>query len=73
MITEDIAVGTWRNRKFSTALPRRVVVEALERVDKLLVAVRMARGEANKVEVQPVDIGGAIFNYLFEPIFGARD
>lgn len=62
---EDVVAGTWTTVKFSGALPASRVAELLERVEKLQVAVTMAREEANSVTVTDVHVGRAFFDYLF--------
>jgi len=63
---EDIVAGYWRTVKFSGALPAREVNAMLDRVDRLARAVKMAREEANSIEVQPQRIGQRLLNYLFD-------
>lgn len=62
---EDVVVGTWTTMKFSSALPAKRVAELLERVETLERSVKMAREEANNVEVIDRNIGRAVFDYLF--------
>jgi hypothetical protein len=62
---EDIAIGTWTTTKFSGAVPAQRVNELLERVEKLTVAVKFAREEANTFEVTDQRVGDAVFAYLF--------
>lgn len=62
---EDIIVGTWTTRKFSGAIPMDRKTELLERVDKLIQAVKFAREEANSRTVTDVEAGDAIFSFLF--------
>lgn len=61
---EDIIVGYWTKISYSLALapPRRAIL--LERVEKLLEAVKFAREEANSAEVQEREIGTVLFEYL---------
>ena len=62
---EDIPVGHWTTVKFSGALPARRVNEVLDRVEKLLQAVKFAREEANGVEAVDQRVGDVVFGYLF--------
>lgn len=62
--TEDVSVGTWKTTKFSGALPQVQLDELLEKVSKLLAAVKYAREEANSITVTDQEIGEAIFAYL---------
>ena len=61
---EDTVVGYWTTKKFSGALPVPRKVQLLDRVRKLLDAVRFARAAANKIEVTDVKEGKVIFDYL---------
>jgi hypothetical protein len=62
---EDIPVGYWTTVKFSGALPARRVNELLDRVEKLLQAVKFAREEANSIDVEDQRVGDVVFGYLF--------
>ncbi|WP_406860267.1 hypothetical protein ABZO31_07430 [Streptomyces sp. HUAS MG47] len=62
---EDIPVGYWTTVKFSGALPARRVNELVDRVEKLQLAVKFAREEANAAEVTDQRVGDAVFGYLF--------
>ena len=62
---EDIVVGTWTTVRFSGALPATEIRAMLERVTKLREAVKMAREEANGLEVTDRRVGDAVFGYLF--------
>ena len=67
LVTEDIIAGLWNTVKLSGALPRPVVAGYLERIEKLLKAVKEAREEANMTTEVDVgnDIGKATFGYIF--------
>lgn len=64
-ITEDVLVGYWSATYQSGAIPSPVKAEYLERVDKLLKAVKVAREEANmQDEIVAPKVGEEIFNYI---------
>ncbi len=63
--SEDVVVGQWRTTKFSGALPASEVTAMLERTEKLQLAVKFAREEANNVSVTEVKAGAAILGYIF--------
>ena len=63
--TEDVVIGTWSSVKYSGAVPARERNEMLTRVTKLQDAVKVAREEANAMEVTPLGSGDAIFDYVF--------
>jgi hypothetical protein len=62
---EDVPVGYWTTVKFSGALPATRVAQLVERVEKLQNAVRVAREEANSIEVTDRRVGEVVLNYLF--------
>lgn len=64
MITEDVAVGTWTITKFSGALPRSRREFIAERVRKLLAAVKIAREEANAINVVEREIGSTLMSWV---------
>jgi hypothetical protein len=63
---EDIIVGTWTKVDTSGAIPATRKTELLERVDKLITAVKFAREDANNLEVTDVTVASEIFGYLFQ-------
>lgn len=62
---EDIVVGSWERRLFSGALSADDVAKLTRRVSKLQDAVKVAREAANTAEVDEVDDGKKILDYLF--------
>jgi len=66
MYMEDVWVGTWTTTKFSGAVPQATKNAMLERVRKLLDAVKAAREEANSLEVQPQKLGATLLSYIFD-------
>lgn len=66
MITEDIAVGKWKQTKQSGAIGKPARQEMLDRVEKLLIAVKFAREAANMADVVDTPaVGEALFGYIF--------
>ena len=65
MITEDVVVGSWDTVSHSGAIPVPRKEAILERVDKLIKAVKVARENANDQETAEHKIGDALFGYLF--------
>ena len=65
MYMEDVWVGVWTTMKFSGAIPAAVRNAMLERLRKLLDAVKSAREEANNLEVRPVKVGAALLGFIF--------
>jgi hypothetical protein len=64
-ITEDVTVGVWNQVKYSTAMPAVQKTAILNRIAKLHDAVKMAREEANSIEVDQKTIAGPILSYVF--------
>jgi len=63
---EDVWVGTWTTTKFSGAIPAAMRNAMLERLRKLLDAVKSAREEANARDVTGVKVGASLLNYVFD-------
>jgi hypothetical protein len=72
LITEDELAGYWTQTLFTTRIPAQVKNEMLERVGKLLDAVKTARERANASEVDKKRIGGALLNYVFGPLLAKK-
>ena len=66
MYMEDILVGTWTTTKFSGAIPAKDRNAMLERVNKLVDAVKSAREDANGLEVKPIKLGNSLLAYVFQ-------
>jgi hypothetical protein len=64
--TEDVWVGTWAVIKFSGAIPAQERNDTLNRVEKLLEAVKSAREEANNTEEIRVSVGKSLLAYVFQ-------
>lgn len=64
MYYEDVVVGYWTTRKFSGALPRARVTQLKARVTTLAEAVKVAREQANSIEVYDQKMGKLLFDYL---------
>lgn len=63
--SEDVPVGKWTTRKFSGAIPAKQKAAMESRVRKLQEAVKTAREEANEVEVERINIGDDILDFVF--------
>lgn len=64
--TEDVPQGTWTTTYLSGAmsLPRKK--ELLEKIRNLDQAIKLAREEANSIDVQKSDLGSKLLTYIFE-------
>lgn len=63
--TEDVKVGEWHTVKFSGAVAAGRKNLLLERVEKVVEAVKFAREEANNREVNNISVGRKLFGYVF--------
>lgn len=61
---EDVPVGRWYSTKESTAMSPRVQREQLERVNKLIEAVKRAREEANSTTVEDVKVSENLYKFI---------
>ena len=66
MYMEDVLVGNWTTTKFSGAILDADRRAMLSRIRKLQDAVKMAREEANSLEVKDVAIAKGIFDFVFD-------
>lgn len=64
-VTEDLFSGTWTTLKYSSAFPVSKVNEMLRRVEKLQQAVKIAREQANSLEVETKNVGKPLLDFLF--------
>jgi hypothetical protein len=62
---EDVPVGTWTTVKLSGALPPAQIRQFRTRVTRLQDAVKVAREQANTIEVTNREAGEAVLGYLF--------
>jgi hypothetical protein len=65
LITKDVVVGYWNQVKHSGAITRGDKRQLLEKVERVLEAVKTAREEANSVEAPNKKVGADILDYLF--------
>jgi len=61
---EDVIVGDYTTYKFSGRTSKQRQDQLLDRIDKLTNAVRFAREEANRIEIEDFKIGDALLNYI---------
>lgn len=65
MYTEDVIVGTWTTIKYSGTMPSAEKTATMDRVRQLQEAVKIAREQANGIDVKPVKEGDAILDFIF--------
>jgi hypothetical protein len=64
LLQEQLPVGRWETVKQSGAIPATRKRVLLERIDRLIYAVKIARAKANATEAPDVKVGRAIFEYI---------
>lgn len=64
LISEDVLAGYWSEKKFSGAISAARKQELLDRVDKLINAVKYAREQANDREITDKKVGKHVFDFL---------
>ncbi len=65
LITEDVVAGTWQTTKYSGGVSEVRKTQLLQRIDKLIRAVKLAREAANSLEVSvSPTVGDAVLGYL---------
>lgn len=65
LLQEDVIAGYWTTVLTSGAMPQTRKDELLRRVNLLITATKTAREKANEAQVDDLQVGGAIFGYLF--------
>jgi len=66
LVTIDEVVGNWTTIKQSGALPIRTKEDLLEKLQRLIEATKFARETANSIQADEVNVGEAVFGYLFD-------
>lgn len=67
-MSKDEVVGTYTMKHFSGAVTSLQKAQCLERVDSLLVAVKMARMRANGINIVKKNVGELLAQYLLKPL-----
>ena len=62
--TEDVNVGKWRTKNMSAAIPRAVKNSMVERVEKLQDAIKLAREQANTMEVEQKNVAKPLLDFV---------
>ncbi len=63
---EDVKVGTWNITKFSTAIQATKKAQLALKVKKLIESVKLAREEANSIEVTKVNYADNLLEFIFD-------
>ena len=64
LVTRDVIVGFWEQVKHSGALPAPRKQALLEKVEKLLKAVKVAREQANMADAPKQEVGALLFGFV---------
>ena len=65
LVPEDVNVGFWTEQKLSGAFPLAEQKRYLAKVEKLQIAVKTAREEANMTAAPQQEVGARLFQWLF--------
>jgi hypothetical protein len=68
LVSVDAAVGKWTHSTKSGALSPKQKSQLLDRIDRLIAGVKIARAKANDLEVEPARIGSQFFNFISENV-----
>lgn len=63
---EDIVVGEWKTVLMSGRIPAETKTKLLERADKLLEGIKLAREEANQAATQSVELARPLFEFIVD-------
>jgi len=66
LIEEEVIEGTWSTVNFSSAIPVQQKQNYLTKIERLTEAVLLARETANTKEIQVVNTGEQILNWIFQ-------
>jgi hypothetical protein len=66
LINKDVLVGYWDTIKQSGAMTKPHKKELIEKVEKLIDSVKIAREEANNTEIEKYQVSNKIFEYLLK-------
>jgi len=66
MVSEDIVVGEWKTILMSGKIPAETKAKLLDRVEKLVEGVKLAREEANQTQAMNVEIARPLFDYIVD-------
>ena len=64
LITEDQLIGYWNTTEHSGAMPIPEKEELLKRIEKLQRAVKSAREKGNSTEVEKIEVGKKLLNFV---------
>jgi len=65
LITRDVIAGYWDKTRFTGTISQSRKDDLANNVERLIDAVKVAREEANSIDVDDKPVGDAVFNFLF--------
>lgn len=68
LVQIDTAVGEWIHSTKTGALSPKQKSQLLDRIDRLIAGIKIARAKANNLEVENVHVGRQFFNFIEEVI-----
>lgn len=68
LITEDVLAGYWTTIKYTNRVAADKKAVALDRVGRLLDAVKTAREKANTADVPKREVGAAVLGFVFDAL-----
>jgi hypothetical protein len=66
LVTSDVTIGWWTTVHMSGAIPESTRHDMAKRIEKVREAVKVAREEANCVNIVDMKIGQKLLSYIFE-------
>jgi hypothetical protein len=63
---EDIVVGEWETVLMSGRIPAETKTKLLERVDKLIEGIKLAREEANQAATESIELARPLFEFIVD-------
>lgn len=63
-VQKDVPIGQYEKQNFSSALPAERKRKVLDKIDRVLIALKVARANANSLEVERAQVAKPIFEYI---------
>jgi hypothetical protein len=63
-VQKDVPIGQYEKQNFSSAISSERKRKILEKIDRIIVALKVARANANSLEVEKLSIAKPIFDYI---------
>lgn len=63
-VQKDVPIGQYKKQNFSSAISVERKRKVLDKIDRIIVALKVARANANSLEVEKLQIAKPIFDYI---------